>query len=125
MSFHIAMWRLLYNMLMLNIYVGVINDSKLSFNKHVDMICKSKKAIIVASFSLPMEGQNRCNMPIKFYVRPILEYTAAAIFYIDFMMDILLLQQSKMHRVRLRSVSKALGLSLKGPLSVIEDLCEL
>ena len=60
-------------------YLGVIIDSKLSFNKHVDMICKK------ANSTLAFLRRNlyHCQRNVKVnayqtYVKPILEYAVTA-----------------------------------------------
>ena len=60
-------------------YLGVIIDSKLSFNKHADMICKK------ANSTLAFLRRNlyHCQRNVKVdayqtYVRPILEYAVTA-----------------------------------------------
>ena len=70
---------ILYNLPLQNVsearYLGVTIDSKLSFNKHTDVICKK------ANSALAFLRRNllSCNVKIKsdaylMYVRPILEY---------------------------------------------------
>ena len=58
-------------------YLGVITDSKLSFNKHIDITCK--KANNTLSFL--RRNLYHCHRKVKVdayqtYVRPILEYAA-------------------------------------------------
>ena len=56
-------------------YIGVIIDSKLSFNKHTDVICKKANS----GLSFLRRNLLSCNSKIKsdaylMYVQPILEY---------------------------------------------------
>ena len=59
--------------------LGVIIDSKLSFNQHVDMTCKK----VNNTLSFLRCNLNHCQRNVKIdayqsYVRPILEYTMTA-----------------------------------------------
>ena len=60
-------------------YLGVIIDSKLSFNKHVDMNCKKANSTLV----FLRRNLYHCQRNVKVdayqtYVRPILEYAVTA-----------------------------------------------
>jgi len=61
-------------------YLGVIIDSKLSFNKHVDMICKKANSCTLAFLR---RNVYHCQRNVKIdtyqtYIRPILEYAVTA-----------------------------------------------
>ena len=58
-------------------YLGVLLDSKLNFNKHIEMICKKANSVL----ALLKRNLYHCNSQVRsqaytLYVRPILEYAS-------------------------------------------------
>ena len=58
-------------------YLGVSIDSKLSFNQHVDNVCKKEKSVL--SFVRRNFANCSCKIDLFLtYVKPTMEYAAAA-----------------------------------------------